>query len=230
MSAASIRPGQAIGPVPDNVLRDAILKIGHGIEVGLGHGKRRVAVVGVRGYVKQFTESTTGGNLVGKYDDAICIVTPTTSRTFLGNTDPTYIVKDGQGRAQLTAPQVFDMAPGIHGKSKPAAEQRIAFCPVDGAAGGVSIVRYGADGKPGPVLNGQHIGSNLHDGSIGTTGSLACQTVAPEDWPPFTEMMFEALGIPWAEFAQVLTRIKRGDAHAIPEHWMTATFPYVLTV
>lgn len=225
---ASVRPAHAMTPVPDNVLRDAYLRTVFGIEVGLGIGQRRIAVVGIRGYGKQFRDATSGGNLIGKYDDAICVVTPTTSRTFLGNTDPTYAVKDGVGRAQLTVPQVFDMAPGIHGKSKPAAEQRIAFCPVDGTAGGVSIVRYAADGTIGPVLKGQHIGSNLHDGAITTTGSLACQTVAPEDWMPFLEMMFDGLGLPWAEYTSVLMRIKRGDANAIPDHWTKATFPYAL--
>lgn len=182
--SAPIRPAAAITPVPENHLR-AVLQAFDVTEL--------VATVGIRGYVQQFAESKPGGNIIGKYDDAICIVTPDECRTFLGNTDPSRLIKDpetGLGRAQLVAPQKVRLTRGIHGITRPKKYQRLAWI----QSSPVTIRRWDVVKEDwGSEVSGQWIGCNLHDGSWTTTGSAACQTVAPEQWKQFDIMLEEAL-------------------------------------
>lgn len=179
-----IRPEDDVTPVPENHLRE-VLKVFGVLDA--------VAVVGIRGYVKQFRESVSGGNIIGKYDDVLCVVTPKACTTFLGNTDPTRLIKDpktGLGRAVLEAGNKFLYTRGIHGITGPKERRRPAWV----QAGPVIIRRY--DDKTnelGPVLTGQWIGCNIHDGGWSTTGSAACQTVAPERWKVFDSMLDKAL-------------------------------------
>lgn len=208
----SIRPTKDITPVPENHLR-AVLEA-YKIQAA-------VAVVGIRGYVKQFAEAKSGGNLIGKYDDVLCVVTPAACRTFLGNTDPSRTITE---RAILEANQVVWYTPGCHNRTKPPAARRPAFV----QSSGVAIRRFDAQGVLGPVLDNQWIGCNIHDGAWTTTGSAACQTVVPERWMAFVEAVLTPLGIPFSEWATVTARVKRGQA--IPEHWTTAKFPYILTI
>lgn len=175
---APIRPTNEVTPVPENHLR-AVLERYAVTEA--------VAVVGIRGYVQQFKESTSGGNIIGKYDDVLCIVTPEECRTFLGNTDPSRTIPD---RAILQAGYRFRYMRGTHGITGPVEKRRPAWV----QAGPVVIRRYQGDGKTlGPPLKGQWIGCNIHDGSWTTTGSAACQTVVPERWKEFDSMLESAL-------------------------------------
>lgn len=182
--SSSIRPEHEVTPVPVEHLR-AVLK-----QFGVDEA---VAAVGIRGYVKQFKEATTGGNLIGKYDDVICIVTPEECRTFLGNTDPSKLITDpttGLGRAQLTVPQKVRYTRGIHGITRPKDQQRLAWI----QSSPVSIRRWDEKLKDwGPVIVNQWIGCNMHDGSWTTTGSAACQTIVPERWKEFDTMLDSAL-------------------------------------
>lgn len=180
----SLRPAHAIAPVPDNVLLNSMTLYGGTDEA--------VAVVGYRGYVNQ--KAGDEGNKVGIYDDAICLVVrhaPTadaphgsvTTRTFLGNTDPSRTI---EGRAILQ-PGKYRYVRGMHGITgdhpRPAWVQ----------AGGVTIRRFQADGTLGPELKDQWIGCNIHDGSQTTTGSAGCQTLAPEVWRDFDTALDDAL-------------------------------------
>lgn len=173
----SIRPGNDIVPVPENHLRE-VLKAYDVTEA--------VSVVGIRGYVKQFVESKDGGNIIGKYDDVLCIVTPEECRTFLGNTDPSRTLPE---RAILEAGFRSRYTRGIHGITGPKEKQRPAWI----QAGPVNIRRYKEGGTLSPLFTGQWIGCNIHDGSWTTTGSAACQTVVPERWKEFDAMLDNAL-------------------------------------
>ena len=174
--------------MPDNHLR-VVLEI-NGITEG-------VAVVGVRGYVQQFADSEAGRNLIGVYDDVLCIVTPDECRTFLGNTDPSRLI---EGRAVLQLGK-YRYTRGTHGITGPKDKQRPAWI----QASGVTIRRQ-SDGVVGPELTEQWIGCNIHDGSWTTTGSAACQTVAPEQWKEFDTMLDDALrAAAQSQFWYVLT-------------------------
>lgn len=173
MSIESIR-ATSQAQVPENVLRLQLTT--HGITEG-------VAVVGTRGFYKSIAGAETGKNLIGVYDDAISIVTPSQCRTFLGNTDPSRTIKD---RAILQLGK-YRYVRGIHGITgdhpRPAWVQ----------AGPVTIRRFREDGSLGPELKDQWIGCNIHDGSQTTTGSAGCQTVVPELWKEFDGMLDAAL-------------------------------------
>lgn len=208
----SIRPARPVTPVPDGHLR-ALVDM-HKLDA-----MTPLVVVGIRGYVNQTPGDQDDGNKVGEYDDVICIVTPTRTKTFLGNTDPSRTLA---GRAILV-PQLYYLVPGIHNRSKPPAERRPAFI----QDSPVTIRRYDAKGELGPEIPNQMIGCNLHDGSWTTTGSAACQTVAPEQWhPSFVDDCLTALGIPVEEWATVTARVKMGQP--VPAHWSAARFPYIL--
>lgn len=157
-----------------------------------------VCVIGVRGYFKNFAEAQTGGNIIGKYDDAICIVTPKACHTFLGNTDPSRAMIE---RAILQVGKYRYMR-GIHGITRPKEQQRLAWI----QAGPVSIKRFKSEGELGPELKGQWIGCNIHDGSWTTTGSAGCQTVVPDQWKEFDATLFEALKVAaQSQFWYILT-------------------------
>lgn len=173
----SIRPTKSFTPVPDSRLRDILAA--HKVTEG-------VAVVGIRGYVDHFPDPAARGNIIGKYDDVICIVTPTQCRTFLGNTDPSRTLPQ---RAVLECGRYRYMR-GIHGITRPKEKRYWAWV----QAGPVDIRRIGNDGKtPGPPIKGQWIGCNIHKGSWTTTGSAGCQTIIPEKWKEFDDMLLSAL-------------------------------------
>lgn len=212
---ARIRPASAL-EVPENHLR-LVLETK---KIVLS-AATPVAVVGVRGFASKIGDvpEDASGNQIGVYDDPICVVTRSRVKTFLGNTDPSRTI---EGRAILQF-GVVEMGPGIHNRSKPAAERRFAFI----QQSGVTIRRYNAAGELGPELHDQWIGCNNHDGSNTTTGSAACQTVVPEQWAAYVAMVLTELGIPVSELPTITTRIKQGLE--LPEHWAKARFPYVLT-
>jgi hypothetical protein len=176
------KPGDSIRPtvtveVPENHLR-AVLA---GFDI-----TEAVAVVGNRGHTKSIAGGESGKNLIGVYDDPICIITPDKILTYPGNTDPSRTIP---GRAILTAPQKIRYTRGIHGITGPKEKQRPAWI----QASGVTIQRFQEDGTLGPVLKNQWIGCNIHDGGLGTTGSAACQTVVPERWKEFDKTLDDAL-------------------------------------
>lgn len=178
-----IRPPNPVTPVPDGHLR-AVLQYFGVVE--------SVAVVGIRGYVQDFKESTPGGNLVGRYDDVLCLVTPTKCSTYLGNTDPSRLIVDPvthKGRAVMEAGHKYRYVRGIHGIERPKDKQRMAWV----QAGPINIRRATVNGELGSLLTGQYIGCNIHDGGWTTTSSAGCQTVVPEKWHEFDSTLEQAL-------------------------------------
>lgn len=174
MSAEGIR-ATSHAQVPENVLRLAMST------VGVTEG---VAVVGIRGFYKSIEGAETGKNLTGVYDDAISIVTPKACLTFLGNCDAS---RDIEGRAVLQLGK-YRYQRGTHGVTTD--HPRQAWI----QAGGVTVRRLNALGVvDGPVLEDQWIGLNIHDGAMTTTGSAGCQTIVPERWHEFDQMLELAL-------------------------------------
>lgn len=209
-------PGAAIRPKLVRVPTDRLLEILAQYAITLSEATR-VAAIGIRGWAE--SQAGGGANKTGVYDDAICVITRAGSWTYQGNTDPTRTI---EGRAIAEAGQVVEMSPVIHHRTRPPAERRFAF----GQASGVTIRRYADGDQLGVSVPNQYIGWNLHDGSITTTGSEACQTVAPEWWPGTVRELLVGLGLPLSELPTVETRIKQGLA--LPDHWEKARFPYVL--
>ncbi len=168
----AIRPGDGpIDPVSEAWVREILRD--HDVT-------EQVAVVGVRGYVDGFA-GAAGKNLLGVYDDALCIVSRDRVQTYLGNTDPTRLIAQ---RAVLQEGK-YRYQRGIHGITREKEKQYPAWV----QAGGVTIRRYQPDGTFGEVLTNQWIGCNIHSGSWTTTGSAACQTVVPEKWAEFDSLL-----------------------------------------
>lgn len=194
----SIRPAHDVAPVPDNHLRAVLAMPQFNVTEG-------VAVVGIKGYVKQFTGAVSGGNLTGVYDDAICIVTPQRCLTFLGNTDPSRLIVDektGLGRAVLEPGFKYRYQRGIHGLSFPKEKQYPAWV----QAGPVLFRRVQEGGALGPLLKPQYIGCNIHKGGVTMTNSAACQTIVPEKWDAFDSTLEAALkAAAQSQFWYVLT-------------------------
>lgn len=208
----NIRPDAAPN-VPDNHLR-ALIKA-YQLDAP-------VVAIGIRGYASVNGKGTGDGeNLIGVYDDAMCVVTAEKALTFSGNTDPSRTI---EGRAIIEAPQLLWYVPGIHGKTRPAAERRLAF--IQDSA--VSIRRLDAQGELGPVIAKQWIGCNIHDGSWTTTGSAACQTVVPERWREYIAAVIRPLDITLEEWDAIETHVK--DGGNVPVSWAKKRFPYLITV
>jgi hypothetical protein len=211
MSANSIRPTKAI-EVPENHLRALI--DAYQLEAD-------VIAIGIRGFTKSIANAKDGENLIGVYDDALCVCTASTTKTFAGNTDPSRTI---EGRAILEAPQLVWYVPGIHGKTKPAAERRLAFI----QDSGVSIRRFDGKNQLGSLQVKQWIGCNIHDGAWTTTGSAACQTVVPERWREYVGEVIGPLGITFEEWDTVEKHVK--DGGNVPATWARKRFPYLLTI
>lgn len=215
MTAQAAAAGAAIRPstdpaVPENHLRALLTQ--HNIA-------HPFAVVGIRGWSKSIAGAESEKNLIGVYDDPISVVTSDRAVTFPGNTDPS---RELEGRAMLE-PQTYWLAPGIHGRTRAPEKRRLAFI----QASRVDIRRFDATGRRGPVLKDQWIGANLHDGSITTTGSEACQTVVPERWMECVAVIVLQLGLTMDDWAEWTARVKQGEQ--VPERWATLKFPYLLT-
>lgn len=130
-----------------------------------------VYLVGVRGYY----HDDHAANERGKYDDAIFLVTPTAFIAFNANTDPSVF---RPGIATLK-PGLYRYKLGIHGLSKPRAQQYEALVQADA----VAVTR-----DQGPMESGW-FGINIHRGGHSGTSSLGCQTIPPAQWPSFIELV-----------------------------------------
>lgn len=137
------------------------------------------ALLGMRGYF-QDTMGEPGVNDRGLYDDAIFIVTPQEHRSFWANTDPSRYRKgygtdeDTKGMAEL-APGLWKYRRGMHRNSYMALVQ----------ADEVLVIR---DGRPDYPDRGW-FGIHIHKGGWGTTSSLGCQTIHPDQWREFYDMV-----------------------------------------
>ena len=139
-----------------------------------------VAVLGVRGYYRD-TMGAKGVNDRNIYDDAIFIYSPTVHAAFNANTDPSV---QRRGVAVLE-PGVHRYRPGKHGLSRPGGGYP-AFRPA--TKGELLPVRRDGSGE---ITTGVAI--NIHKGGHGTTSSLGCQTIYPEQWGAFQSLLMSEL-------------------------------------
>ena len=152
----------------------------------------RVAILGCRGYFRD-SMGAPGRNDAGLYDDAIVVVSPDAHVAFNANVDPS---RGAAGMATLRA-GVWRYKPGTHGLNKPAAKQYPALvqaAEVDvsrqgttGYAAGRQDPRYGL-ALGGGIWRG-YFGINLHRGGWSTTSSLGCQTIHPDQWNRFLDLV-----------------------------------------
>lgn len=147
-------------------------------------------VVGLRGYYRD-TMGAPGRNDRGIYDDAICLVTPNVFATFNGNTDPTS-VDPRLGLASLEPGAYYAHRFDLHGGKYLALCQRLGPVIVhrdltDSYAAGIDHDDYGHSLGKG-LWKGSGYGINIHKGGYGTTSSLGCQTIYPNQWDGFISL------------------------------------------
>lgn len=130
-----------------------------------------VALVGCRGYYRRTAEE----NQRGVYDDAIFLISQETFAAFNANVDPsifrTHIATLKKG--------LWNYKIGIHGLSKPKDQQYTALVQADE----VTVERDGEKPETG------WFGINIHRGGVNGTSSLGCQTIVPDQWPAFIELV-----------------------------------------
>lgn len=137
-------------------------------------GPPAVVLVGIRGYYRD-TMGVPGKNDRGIYDDAIILRSPTVHAAFNANTDPSVarkhvaVLKTGAWKYKI----------GTHGLNKPAKQRYTALV----QAGDVTVIRD----QEGPDTG--MFGINIHRGGYGTTSSLGCQTIFPDQWPAFIALV-----------------------------------------
>lgn len=136
--------------------------------------REAVALVGLRGYYRD-TMGAPGANDRGIYDDALFLLTPAVHASFNANTDPS-----------VARPHIATLRAGLwrykigtHGLSRPKAQQYTALV----QAAEVTVGRDGERAETG------WFGINIHRGGYGTTSSLGCQTLWPDQWPAFIALV-----------------------------------------
>lgn len=158
------------------------------IQAGLWSDDRvtRLSAVGVRGYYFD-SMGEPGENDRGIYDDAIFLISPDTFTAFNGNTDPS---RTKPGTAVLESPQRVFYRPGYHGYGRPTGH------PAFRQASDVVVVRDGGVGHGTDLGGGRFKDSpsnrfwiNLHRGGRVTTSSAGCQTVPPNQWDAFYNLV-----------------------------------------
>ena len=133
-----------------------------------------VAILGLRGFYLD-SMGAPGRNDRGIYDDAIFVVSEHAFASFNANTDPSVSRK---GVAVLK-PGRWDYKVGTHGLSKPKSSRYTALV----QAAKVTVVRDQTGDDTG------WFGINIHKGGRTTTSSLGCQTIYPDQWPAFIELV-----------------------------------------
>lgn len=146
--------------------------------------RRDLFILILRGYYRD-TMGEKGANDIGIYDDAVCIISPSSILTFNANCDPS---KDPPGTAILQ-PGMFFYSIGTHNITKAVERQYKALI----QAQPVVIKRVGSE-----TVEVGFFGINGHRGGEGTTGSLGCWTIVPEQYEEFiefTEALMHAAGV-----------------------------------
>lgn len=124
-------------------------------------------IVAQRGYYGE-TMGKVGANDINLYDDALWLVEREGMIAYNANCDPS---RAERGIARLCVGR-WQYRPGIHGLSKPRAQQYEALV----QAGHVTVDR-GAG-----LIDTGFFGINVHCGGNTTTSSLGCQTIPPLQW------------------------------------------------
>lgn len=152
-----------------SVTRNALKKAG--IDTG-------VSIVGIRGYYRD-TMGEVGKNDRGIYDDAIIVMSENVHATFNANTDPSLFKKG-----------VASLKPGLHLYKK--GNHGISRGP------GYPALRPATKGEVLPVVRdgqGDSLGVaiNIHKGGYKTTSSEGCQTIHPDQWQGFINLVYSEM-------------------------------------
>lgn len=131
-------------------------------------------ILGIRGYFRD-SLGKPAVNDRAVYDDALFLISPFCYVAFNANTDPS---KYEPGIASLK-PGSYFYTLGIHGLSKPKAQQYQALV----QAAPVTVLRDGGKEETGMF------GINIHRGGLTQTSSAGCQTIPPDQWPSFIELV-----------------------------------------
>ena len=137
-----------------------------------------VCLVGIRGYYSETFQPS--GNQRGIYDDAIILLSPSVHATFNANTDPSVFKK---GIAVLKT-GVHRFKKGNHGISKPGGGYP-ALRPAN-AKEELPVTRDGEGDSMGVAIN-------IHKGSRNSTSSLGCQTIYPDQWDAFLNLVYSEM-------------------------------------
>jgi lysozyme len=138
----------------------------------------RVVLIGIRGYYSETFQPS--GNQRGIYDDAIILLSPSVHATFNANTDPSVFKK---GIAVLKT-GVHRFKKGNHGISKPGGGYP-ALRPAN-AKEELPVTRDGEGDSMGVAIN-------IHRGSRNSTSSLGCQTIYPDQWNGFINLVYSEM-------------------------------------
>lgn len=136
------------------------------------YGVKAPAILGERGYYRD-SMGVKGTNDRGMYDDAIAVVTPRLYRTFNANTDPSRV----GGRLAVLQSGVWDYKQGMHHPSNPNGYP----CLVQ--AGPVTVLRDDGVKESGEFY------IHIHKGGYNLTSSEGCQTIHPDQWREFYELV-----------------------------------------
>lgn len=150
--------------------------------MGFDVSNEKSFVVGVRGYYGD-SGGKPGVNDRGIYDDALFIIgNDGTFVGFNGNTDPSAYRK-GRGTAEATK-GMASLKPGMY-RSHQLGLHRGKYMALIQTGGMVTVIR---DGTPDYEDTGW-FGINIHKGGYDTTSSLGCQTVHPDQWAGFINIV-----------------------------------------
>lgn len=142
------------------------------------------AVVGIRGYYKNMGKP--GENDRGIYDDAIFLVGPDHFSSYNANTDPSRY-REGWGTG--THKGMACLKAGVY-HAHMLGKHRGQYIALVQRSGPVTVVR---DGSPNYEETGM-FGINIHRGGDGTTSSLGCQTIVPDQWSSFIQNVIRIMG------------------------------------
>lgn len=137
-----------------------------------------VCLVGIRGYYSETFQPS--GNQRGIYDDAIILLSPSVHASFNANTDPS-VYKNG---IAVLKTGVHRFKKGNHGISKP--------------GGGYPALRPANAKEELPVTRDEEgdsmgVAINIHRGSRNSTSSLGCQTIYPDQWDSFINLVYSEM-------------------------------------
>lgn len=132
----------------------------------------KVVLVGIRGYYLD-SMGKKGANDRNVYDDAIFVISPTEFESFQANTDPS-----------INRKGVATMKTGVHRYHK--GKHRNSYWALRLVGDRVPVTRDGQGDSVGIALN-------IHKGGRRKTGSLGCQTLMPEDWDDFIELVYDQM-------------------------------------
>lgn len=139
----------------------------------------KVALVGIRGYYGSM--GPTKENDRGLYDDCIILISPSAYATFNANTDPS-----------IFRPKIATLRPGLHiykkgkhGISRP--------------GGGYPALRPANKDEALPVFRDgvqkpwDGVAINIHKGGYNSTSSEGCQTIYPDQWDAFINLVYSEM-------------------------------------